>query len=255
MKANTLSAVLICLTTGFFITCSCYSQKWGGTEPTGLLTGWSLNTNGGLTSYFGDLSLHDSDFGAKLAKESGPAMSIILSKNIYKNAISLSGQLLAGKLEGQKGNISFTVELMEYNLHARIDFVDLFMLKRSHAFGIVGYAGAGQFLFSTKKVEINERIVKNFQHDTRVPEFVFFFGGGIYYKLNANLGFTVDLSIRQCQNDRLDDFVKNNDYDYYSYLSVGISYYITTFKREPLKNKARLANTSFLFRSAAHPAQ
>ena len=60
--------------------------------------------------------------------------------------------------------------------------------------------------------------------------------------------------MRQCRNDRLDDYVKNDDFDYYSYLSIGISYYINTFKKAPLKNKARLANNNFLFNEPAHPA-
>jgi hypothetical protein len=254
MKANILVIALTYLTTTLIISHSCYSQKWGGAESTGLFTSWSVNINGGLTSYFGDLSLHDLDVGAKIKTESGPALSLILTKSIFKDAIGLSGQILTGKLEGRKNNISFTAELVEYNVQARIDFVDLIMSKRNHAFGIVGYAGAGQFLFKTKKVVIEERTAQFFEHDARVPEFVFFFGGGLYYKVNSNFGITADLALRQCENDRLDDFVKNDDYDYYSYVSIGLSYYINTFKRSPLKNKARLANSSFRFRSPAHPA-
>jgi hypothetical protein len=87
-----------------------------------------------------------------------------------------------------------------------------------------------------------------------VPEFVFFFGGEMYYNVNSNFGITVDLSLRQCRNDRLDDFVKNDDFDYYSYLSIGINYYLKTLKRIPLKNKAKLANTSFMFHSPTRPA-
>jgi hypothetical protein len=253
MKAKILQIALINLTAGIFISQSCYSQGWGGQVPTGLLTNWTININGGFTSYFGDLSIHDLDLGAKLEKESGPAMGLILTKNIFKDAVSLSGQLLAGKLEGHKCNISFTADLLEYNVQARVDFISLFMLNKRHAFGIIGYTGVGQFLFSTKKVEVEERIVKNYQHDARVPEFVFFFGGGVYYKVSHSFGITADLALRQCRNDRLDDYVKNDDYDYYSYLSIGISYSINTFKKAPLKNKARLANNNFLFDEPARP--
>jgi hypothetical protein len=252
MKAKILQVALINLISGLFYSQTCYTQSWGGNQPNGLLTNWSVNINGGFTSYFGDLSLHDLSIGAKLENESGPALGLILTKNIFQDAIAISGQLIAGKLEGKKGNISFTAELLEYNLHARIDFVDLLMLRNYHAFGVVGYAGIGQFFFNTKKVVMDEGTVKNFEHSTRVPEFVFFFGGGIYYKLNSNFGFTADLALRQCQNDRLDDYVKNDDFDYYSYMSIGISYYINTLKRTPLKNKARIANSSFMFDSPAH---
>lgn len=250
MKTKTLQGALISLAIGIFISPSCYSQKWGGNIPIVQLTSWSVNINGGLTSYFGDLSLKDLNVGAKLEKESGPAMSIILTRNIYRNAIGISGQVLAGKFEGRKDDISFTANLVEYNLQARIDFVRLFMSRKYNAFGVVGYAGGGQFLFSTKKVENNEGALKTSKQDTEVPEFVIFFGGGIYYKLNANFGITADLSLHQCQNDHLDDYVKNDNYDYFSYLSVGVSYYINTVR----KGKTSIANSNFLFSSATNPA-
>jgi hypothetical protein len=240
---------LIILITGIAFPQICFSQKWGGEKSDALFSKWSLNVSGGLTSYFGDLSLYDLDVGAKLMKESGNAFSIILTKNIWSDAIGLSGQILAGELEGMKQNISFKADLFEYNFHVRIDFLEIFNPKKSYPFGLVGYVGAGQFLFKTRKVVNDEGIVTNYFHEVRVPEFVFFFGGGIYYKLNDWLGVTADIALRQCQNDRLDDYVKNDDFDYYSYVSIGISYYIETFKRKPLKNKARLANSNFLFQS------
>jgi hypothetical protein len=250
MKTNSLKGAIIILVIGVCISLPSFSQKWGGNVPVVELTSWSVNINGGLTSYFGDLSMNDLNIGTKIKQESGPAMSIILTRNIYRDAIGLSGQVLTGKIEGRKDDISFSTDLIEYNLHARIDFVRLFMPSKYNAFGVIGYAGVGQFLFKTNKVEMNEGILKTSKQDTEVPEFVIFFGGSIYYKLNSNFGITADLSLHQCQNDRLDDYVKNENYDYFSYLSVGVSYYINA----PKKNKASLANSSFLFSSKAHPA-
>ncbi len=251
MKAKILHLATSILIFGIFISYSGYSQAWGGTQINGLLTNWTVNINAGFTSYFGDLSLHDLNIGAKLEKESGSAFGLIITKNIFRDAIGLSGQLIAGNLQGRKDEISFSAKLLEYNLHARIDFVDLWMLRKNHAMGVVGFAGIGQFIFETKKVESNEGFDLTYDHASRVPEFVFFFGGGVYYKLNSNIGITADLALRQCQNDRLDDYVKNDDFDYYSYLSVGVSYYINSIKRAPLKNKARIANSSFMFDSPA----
>ena len=255
MKKIILEILLLSFLMVITINQTCYSQKWGGLNASGLASGWAVNIGGGLTSYFGDLSMHDLDIGAKLGRESGPAMNISLTKNIFGDAIGISGQVVAGKIKGMKDDISFTAELFEYNLNARVDFVDLFMQGRYHAFGLTGYVGAGQFLFSTKKVESSERVVTNSEHSSRVPEFVVFFGGGVYYKVNQNIGITADLALRQCQNDRLDDYVKNDDYDYYSLITIGISYYINNIKRAPLKNKARLANSSFWFKSPAFPAE
>jgi len=249
MKTIIKIIIIVSLSTFIVFPQLCRSQDWGGEKPTALFSKWSINFSGGFTSYFGDLSLHDLDIGAKLTRESGNAFSIIVTKNIWGDAFGLSGQILTGKLEGRKQNISFKADLFEYNLHARIDFLEIISRQKSKPFGLVGYAGVGQFLFKTRKVIVDEGIVRNFIHDDRTPEFVFFFGGGIYYKIKESFSITADVALRQCQNDRLDDYVKNNDFDYYSYISIGISYHIETFKRKPLKNKARLANSNFLFSS------
>jgi len=249
MKANTLKGI-ISIAIGIMILPSSYSQKWGGNIPVVEVASWSVNINGGLTSYFGDLSLNDLDIGTKIKQESGPAMSIILTRNIYRDAIGLSGQVLAGKISGRKNDISFSTDLIEYNLQARIDFVRLFMSRKYNALGVVGYAGGGQFLFNTKKVETEDGALKTSKQNTEVPEFVLFFGGGIYYKLKSDIGITADFSLHQCQNDRLDDYIKNDNYDYFTYLSVGVSYYINTVK----KSKSNIANSKFLFNSTTKPA-
>ncbi len=251
MKVVIIKYSLVFIATEIFMIPSGYSQKWSGNQHEVLHTNWSVKINGGLTSYFGDLSLNDLDIWTKIKHESGPAMSIILTRNIYRDAIGISGQVLAGKIEGRKDDITFTSNLIEYNLHARIDFVRLFMPRKYNAFGVVGYAGAGQFFFNTNKVEMNEGNLKTSKQNTEVPELVIFFGGGIYYKLNSNLGITADLSLHQCQNDRLDDYIKNDNYDYFTYLSVGVSYYIINVK----KSKTNIANSSFLFKSTTKPAR
>lgn len=250
MKSNTLKEAIFCIAIGVSISYTANSQKWGGSVPVMELTSWSVNINGGMTSYFGDLSMNDLEFGTKMKYETGPAMSIILTRNIYRDAVGLSGQVLAKKIEGRKDDISFSADLIEYNLQARIDFIRLFMPGKYNAFGVVGYAGGGQFLFSTEKVETNDGALKTSKQDTEVPEFVLFFGGGIYYRLNSNFGITADLSLHQCQNDRLDDYVKNDNYDYFTYLSMGLSYYINTIS----KSRANIANSSFLFNSVTQPA-
>jgi hypothetical protein len=254
MKTKSFLLAITFLTTGILYSQPKEPPKWGGARSSDFFTNWSLNFSGGLTTYFGDLSIYDTDLTEKLRHESGPALSLMLTKNVFRDAFGLSGQIVAGKIEGALGNTSFTAGLFEYNLQARVDFIDLFMLNKNHAFGITGFAGVGQFIFQTKKEIYNEGIIENTEHTGRVPEFVFFFGGGFNYKVHSSFGITAELGLRQCQNDRLDDEVRNDDFDYYSYASIGISYYINSFKRAPLKNKAKIANTSFMFDSPAHPA-
>lgn len=76
-----------------------------------------------------------------------------------------------------------------------------------------------------------------------MPEFVYFYGAGMHYHLGDNFAITMDLTMHHAQNDRLDDLVKNNDYDYYSHFSIGLTYFFDSFKGKPLKNKARIAHS------------
>jgi hypothetical protein len=73
---------------------------------------------------------------------------------------------------------------------------------------------------------------------------MYFFGAGLSYKVTDNIGITVDVAMRQAQNDYLDDFVMNDNNDYYSYLSIGGTYYIDSFKKSkgfrPSYSKGRM---------------
>jgi len=204
---------------------------------------WSINVNAGLTSFYGDLSSLDNNYFEKLGNESGPALSIQLNRHIDR-VFSFSGQLLVGKLKGAASNESFKSNILEYNLHLRINVLGLFFPKNSTKYGLNAFVGLGQFIFSADKQVYSEGKYENYTHSARVPEFVYFFGGGFYYNLNKNLGVTVDLSIRQCQNDKLDNEYANNNFDYYSYLGFGVIYYLQSFKKAPVKNKARIAHNN-----------
>jgi hypothetical protein len=218
------------------------SQDWGGLKPNGFWNHWSINANVGLTSYFGDLSYHDSDISGKLTYESGPAIGIMATKHFNK-LFGVSGEIIYGNLEGGNNkNISFKTELLEYNIQARLDFIRLMFPNRSSKFGIEGHAGFGQFLFKSTKYELKGEIENTMVHEARVPEFVYFYGAGMHYHISSNFAITMEMSLHHAQNDKLDNLVKNNDFDYYNYLSIGVTYYIDSFKSAPLKNKARLAH-------------
>jgi hypothetical protein len=219
------------------------SQDWGGLRPKGFWDHWSVNANAGVTSYFGDLSYNDSNISGKLTHESGPAYGLNITKHFSKK-ISLSGQLMYGNIKGGNNRISFETELLHYSMQVRTDFIRLIFPQSNSKFGIEGHAGAGQLLFKAMKTENQEEILVTIEHRTQVPEFIYYFGAGMHYHFAKNFAVTMDMSLQQLQNDRLDDLVKNNDDDYYSYLRIGITYYIDSLKRIPLKNKARLANNT-----------
>lgn len=219
------------------------AQNWSGRNPYHSGKNWSINVNSGLTSYYGDLSIYDSEFDKKLAYESGPAVGLIFTKH-YLNAFGISAQLLVGNLKTTNADVSISSDILEYNIHFRMDFIGLFAPESTDRIGILGYAGIGNFLFKTTTSINFEEERQQTVNSTRVPEFVYFFGGGFNYNIKDELGVTIDASIRQCQNDKLDNYVSGDDYDYYSYISLGLTYFFNNSMKGPPRNKSRIAHRS-----------
>ncbi len=221
-----------------------FSQEWGGEKPINFWDHWSVNVNAGLTSYFGDLSYYDSDIIGKFNFESNPAFGLLVTKHFDKK-FGVSGQLIFGQLKGGNNkNISFVTNLFEYNIQARIDIIRIILPNRNPKFGMEGFVGIGHTWFNSEKLIVGEGSSDIATVKTSVPEFVYFGGVGMHYHIHENFAITTSMSLRQIQNDKLDQLVKNNDFDFYSYLSVGLTYYISGINNPPLKNKARLAHSS-----------
>jgi hypothetical protein len=212
-----------------------YAQSWGGYKKENTFWhNWSFNANLGVTSFFGDLSKYDTDPYKKITRESGPAYGGILTRHLSPK-FSLAGQLLAGKLKGSNYlGSSFESSFIEYSFQGRIDILNIIWPNTISRFGVIAYAGIGQFLFNTTKSVIIDDVMEKSVNNTGVPEFVYIFGSGLYYKINPEYSITLDLAIRQTQNDKLDMYIKNSANDYYSHLSIGISYNPKNYK--PRKN-------------------
>jgi len=185
---------------------------------------WQITAEAGLTSYFGDISYFDYDGWNKIIRESGPAAGMAVT--YYLNEwFGLSGEAFTGKLSGgnNTGNY-FNAKLLEYNLHAGIDLLRMIMPGYPKKFGMKVFAGAGHLLFACRQYDINDgsTLVKAAVSGT--PEYVYFFGGQIYYRVHTYLGIASSLSIHQLQNDKLDNYAKVGDFDYFSFFNIGLSY-------------------------------
>ncbi len=221
----------------FVLPLNSQSQDWGGTKPNGFWDHWSINVNAGLTSYFGDLSYYDSDISGKITNESGLAFGALLTKHL-NNKLGVTGQLLYGSFSGGNNtNNSFDTRLLEYNLQLRLDFLRLFITSGNPKFGIEGFAGIGQLWFNVAHFEYNEGYPLSNKYVSSSPEFVYFAGLGIHYHVAEKFAVTSSLALRQIQNDRLDNLVKNNDNDFFTYASVGLTYYFSEWKSPSFTRK------------------
>lgn len=221
-----------------------FSQKWGGNDKVKFGDNWSINLNLGQTSYFGDLSLYDKDPIGKFSKESGLGFGLQITKH-FNSIFGLSGQLLFGKIKGHKQDISFRTKLMEYSLQGRVNLVNLFSDSKDHKFNLIGFAGFGQFLFDARIWEHDGDGGDKYNELTNVPEFVIYSGVGICYKVSENIGVTTNLAVRQSQNDKLENFQGGHNYDYYSYFSVGITYFVKTMRKNPDRRKPTIAHRNY----------
>jgi len=241
MKTNLKLAVLLIGCCGLIIPQTSEAQGWGGRRKPGIWDNWSINLNAGVSSFFGDLSRFDTEIMEKLTKESGVAFSGILTKHINPK-IGISGQLFYGGLQGANlSNVSFEASVIEYNAHLRVNLIKLLSPYSISKMSIEVYGGIGQFLFKTTQYDLRNNETQVKVKDTGTPEFMYFFGAGLSYKVSNKIEITLDAAMRQAQNDYLDDFVKNDNNDYYSYISIGVTYNIDSFSKS--KGYHRLSYT------------
>jgi hypothetical protein len=223
MNPKAFQSCLILLLVPFLLTGQSSIQKRAGSFK----DNWSVNLNAGMTSYYGDLSLYDNNFSLKLKHESLPAIGVLGNKQL-KHGFSLSGQFLYGRLKGQKKNLKMSSQLIEYNAHLRLNLAELFTGRSNPKVGLTVFGGIGNFIFHTTLIELLEGGTIEESFRTRVPEFVYFAGGGGSFSINSKIGITTELSVRKFQNDKMDGVVADHAHDYYTYLSFGITHKINT---------------------------
>ncbi len=202
-----------------------------------------LTVYAGMSSYYGDLSIYDNNYFDKLSYESGFSGGLILTKRLAPQ-IGVSGQLLAGKINARKGNVSFESTIVEYNLHVRLDMLKVFSKYSKTKIKWDVLFGFGNILFNSTKTTALEGENQVEEHKARVPELVFFGGTGLSYRLNEKIGINAEISIHQFQNDKIDITVSGTDFDYFSLLNFGFTYYFRSFEKTAPRNKARIAHTS-----------
>lgn len=220
-----------------------FSQDWVGNHNSVVDRDIEVTVSAGLTSYYGDLSIYDGNYFDKLAHESGFALGIVATKRLTPQ-IGISGQLILGRIQAKKDNIAFESSLFEYNLHVRLDLIRLFSSNYKGKLNWEVLFGVGNFFFNSTKTVFLEGDNDVSEHSTRVPELVFFGGSGLSYRFNEKMSVGAELTLHQFQNDKIDITVKNNDFDYFTYLSFGFTYYIRSKQKSAPQNKARIAHSN-----------
>jgi hypothetical protein len=246
MKLN-LKSLLLAIAVSAVVSASGNSSSWSGEPYKSFWNNWGIAFNGGVTSYFGDLSIYDSDPANKLKHESKPAFGVLLTK-YFRDDIGLSGQMLYGGLKGRYNEkLSFDTDFIEYNVQLRVDLLNLILRRNNTGIGLVAFGGIGHLIFNSVKTTFVEGRMKTDAHRASSPEFVYFAGGGVNYNISDRFSVNIDASVRQAQNDRIDNEVRKDNYDFYTLVNVGVTYHFhrlfgATKKGNLYRSGVRMAN-------------
>jgi hypothetical protein len=196
-----------------------------------LLKNWSVNVNGGQTSFFGEVSLYDDELSEKLSKEGSWSYGFILSRQLTP-VFGLSGQVIFGTLKGANTRSQFEADIMEYTLNTTINLVNLLIPENDARFYLYAKLGFGQFQFKSQLM-FDEPEKQDLFVESEVPEFLYLIGGGACYKINYALEVNTEATVRLVNNDKIDGSVNNkDDNDYYTYISLGVTYNINNKPRD-----------------------
>lgn len=196
-----------------------YGQYNSSSKSNNVLNNWAFEGQVGVFSYFGDLSIYDGDIVNKMSNESGPAFGLSVTKYFGKS-FAASGEMIFGQVKAEKNNTSFSSNIIEYNAQVQFDLMKIFFYERKSNFGLILSGGIGNILFSSTKK--SDSITE--EYSTRVPEFLYFFGGKLEYHPSKVIKLGIGISIKQLQNDKLDLTSLNSNFDYYSYVNFGVAY-------------------------------
>lgn len=195
-----------------------------------LTRNWSVNINGGRTSFFGDVSVYDHEFSEKMKKDGSWAFAVELARQMTP-VISLSVHYLNGQLAGSNSKSHFVSNITEISVNASMDLLN--MLIPGNDAGIHPYfkGGLGQFNYDTKLV-YNDPDRADLTAKSKSPEFVMTFGGGVYYIISNSFNVNMEFLGRRMDNDRIDGTNNKKSNDYYSYISAGMTYKINNVPRD-----------------------
>jgi len=224
----------------------CQGQVKKGTK---LFTNWSVNINGGINLFFGDLQQHKY---LPEMKDVKMAYGIILRKQLSP-VFGFNGQLLNGKLHGHKKTAKkyFDADIFEYGMNITVNFSNLFWPHNPYKkLSVYGIAGIGLTKFKTilRDITTDEIISKNGQGSfkDRTTETVIPLGLGFEYKLGNALSLNLESTFRTINTDLLDLVPGGYKYDRYNYTALGITLhfdqlkYVSFFPGNPEKQRERL---------------
>ncbi len=227
-----MKKILLLITIAFFgIQFKANSQN---AEKGKILDNWSLNVNGGLSLFWGDLRQYKIYPLSTFENERNAAFGAILSKKL-NSTFEIRGQFIRGNLSGTKRSINthFEGQFNEYNINATINFSRLIYgdnpCRRLNLYGI---GGIGFVDFRTVKKQLgshkyissigyssNGTVKEKMQTETIIPV-----GFGAKYRIDSRFEVNFEHIWTIANTDDIDASQGGFKYDVLTYSSLGLSY-------------------------------
>ena len=209
-------------------------------QKIGFRDGWSVNLNIGVTSFFGDLSVFDFNIVKKISNESKFGGGIILGKEISP-VISFNSQFLYGDLKGTKesSNIYFKANIIEGSLNGQINITQIiFPRNKYRKINIFGNWGIGLVSIKSKLFDLKtDSLMHSFGYGRNTIESILPIGFKLSYRISELYDLVFNFSNRRVDTDKLDSQTGNDNRDFYSYVSIGITYKFQNNSKKGFYNK------------------
>lgn len=233
--------ILICISTFFAFNTSksAFGQYFDNSQTAGFFGNFSINANIGTALPFADVS---QDF--KPYQDDWQMAYGAIFRKQFSPIFGIGGQFLMGNLhgtvltwgDGSTADQYFDSEFMEMNIHAVINLSNLIFgynenrtvhLYSTIGLGVANWASIRRDINNDAEISRSGFDVNNAKAWT--PSLSIPVGLGMYFAVGKKFGFNIEGSMHRLNSDDLDAYVSGkSNQDLYSYLSVGVTYNLSS---------------------------
>lgn len=206
------------------------------TQTYGIKENWLVGINAGINSFYGDLSIYDTDPIKKLTQESDPGIGVYVGKQLSR-VFTLNLGYYSGQMKGSNDafQMYFTNKFSELSLLAEINISGIIFPNSYSPIDIYAIGGIGSFQSHAIKRQITgdalleEIHIDFFNTESNSSSLGLKAGIGLKYKLNEKWSANANATYMSSGSDLIDAHIGSTGInDYYSIIGLGFSYSINS---------------------------
>jgi hypothetical protein len=198
---------------------------------------FSIGISGGVSSFYGDLSVYDRQPLKKIINESDVAIGISIGHQL-SSVLSLNLSYVDGKLKGKNDELKhyFNSDYSEASIASHISISRLMFPQRIGRVELYSTTGIGLLLFHSIERQIldNSSTIEqesNIANEIKMNTPVLKLGMGFNYEVSNRLNLSSEIAFRVTGNDMIDAHEGSTGIkDYYSVVSIGLTYVLNRIR-------------------------